>query len=143
MINAFVFSSLAALFRSDIVTGHALIDLTRSKNGWCPDVIITTGLSIGQYLCAKSIPVCRVVTKHGLDSTIRTTYTRYILRTTVRVLAKILTFHRPGNLVSSPDAHLIMDTVPCLKPSKLGRRISNPKYESLIVKCMFACRICV
>ena len=47
-----------------------------------------------------------------------------------------LQFHRSGDLVSSPDAHLITGTVPCLKPQKIGCKISNPKYESLIINCM-------
>ena len=42
-------------------------------------------------------------------------------------------FHRRDDLVSSPDAHLITDAVPCPEPKKLGCKISNPKYESLIV----------
>ena len=46
--------------------------------------------------------------------------------------SKSLPFQGPGDLVSSPDAHLITSTVPCPKPPKLGRRISNPKYESLV-----------
>ena len=50
--------------------------------------------------------------------------------------SKNLPFHEPGDLVSSLDAHLITGTVPCPKPKKLGRRISNPKYESLIVNCI-------
>ena len=50
--------------------------------------------------------------------------------------SKNLPFHRPGDLVSAPDAHLIIGTVPCPKPKKLGCRISNPKYESLVLNCI-------
>ena len=50
--------------------------------------------------------------------------------------SKNLPFHGPGNLVSLPDALLITDTVPCPKPEKLGRRISNPKYKPLVVNCI-------
>ena len=50
--------------------------------------------------------------------------------------SKNVPFHGPGDVVSSPDAHLITGTVPCPKPKKLRRRISNPKYESLIVNCI-------
>ena len=76
------------------------------------------------------------MTKHGPDWTIRTAYTQYILWTMVHVLGKKFPFLGPGDLVSSQDAHLITGTIPCPKPNKLGRRISNPKYESLVLNCI-------
>ena len=47
--------------------------------------------------------------------------------------SKNLPFHRPGFLVFTPDAHVITGTLPFPKPKELGRRISNSKFESLIV----------
>ena len=82
------------------------------------------------------ISYCRAVTKTrtGLNHMDRI----YAIHFTDhgQCFSKNLPFHGPGNLVSSPDAHLITGTVPCLKPKKLRRRISNPKYESLIINCI-------
>ena len=52
------------------------------------------------------------------------------------VLSKNLPFQGICDLVSSRDTHLIMGTVPCPKPKKLGHRKSNRKYEFLIVNCI-------
>ena len=55
-----------------------------------------------------------------------------LLLTLVCVFSKNLPFHAAGDLVSLPDAQIIMGTVPCPTPKKLGHRISNAKYKSLI-----------
>ena len=59
-----------------------------------------------------------------------------LLLTLVCVFSKNLPFHAAGDLVSLPDAQIIMGSVPCPKPKKLGHRISNAKYKSLIVNCI-------